>query len=252
MSGSETTQGAAIGAVPHSPDEILARVAPEAGYLQGNFRIGSSADAAPVISAALFQPAVFDGIVERLQAAHGGTDRRALVSYWTLYYFSLLSITPIVLAKRAAIMPDIDFATISVSLGDTDDMPKAFVLSTEAGLKPHATPKTALAAIINHLQDAIDFLSQQYGVSPRLLWCNAAVYIDWILKEELPDEEAEMLIASLQCRNGADNPLKGMITTLAGDGQEPAIRRRKVCCLRYLVPGVSGCGMVCPIPQGRS
>ncbi len=27
--------------------------------------------------------------------------------------------------------------------------------------------------------------------------------------------------------------------------------RRRVCCLRYALPGVPGCGMVCPLPEGR-
>ncbi|MBS1165685.1 MAG: TonB-dependent siderophore receptor [Proteobacteria bacterium] len=51
--------------------------------------------------------------------------------------------------------------------------------------------------------------------------------------------------------DGTDNPLQGLIKRIPDAGGTSLQSQRKVCCLRYLVPGVGGCGATCPLPQGR-
>lgn len=240
---------------PQQIDRLLAEIAPEAPYLQGKFLVKTGDRANAVSVASLFASGSFDEILARLSQRHGSADRRALVSYWTLYYFSTLSITPILLWQRAGLVLPLALEQTSVILSTETGLPEAFVLEN-AG-KVHDRPEVgdALRDMLEHLTQAIAFLSESYGVSSRLLWSNAAGYMDWVMRELSQGNDAPSgleLFERAVLANGAPNPLRGLITRVPHPETGAPISRRKVCCLRYLVPGVSGCGMVCPIPSGRT
>ncbi|QRM54193.1 siderophore-iron reductase FhuF [Sinorhizobium sp. BG8] len=93
------------------------------------------------------------------------------------------------------------------------------------------------------------------GVSQRLLWNNAAAYLSWIVGEIEVFGGAQSPCGKCLMENecwsdGKRNPLYGTIRTCEKDGN--CFSCRKVCCLRYALPGVCGCGNLCPLPQGRA
>jgi ferric iron reductase protein FhuF len=98
-------------------------------------------------------------------------------------------------------------------------------------------------------------ISERAGVSPKLLWSNVAVYADWVIREvgvAMPERRvaALALLDQKDWPDGSANPLAGWIRQETGP-ESACFSQRRVCCLRYLLPGVPGCGMICPIPAGR-
>ena len=61
--------------------------------------------------------------------------------------------------------------------------------------------------------------------------------------------EAEKLLTTALTPDGARNPLHGMLRPSPLVAIEAC--QRRVCCLRYLLPGVADCGSLCPLPPAR-
>ncbi len=204
----------------------------------------------------LLDGAVAERLMTRFAAAHRGGDRRALVSMWTQWHFGLL----IVPATAAILMLD-------------RDLPLAL---DEIGLVPHETGRTDLLVLTGtgvpnaagahrferlfdgHVAPLIEALAAQFRVSPRLLWSNAAAIFEWTLQQiaaagTAPPEALREGFSLLQSGSGAEgrrNPMAGAVCYPHEDGAP--VRRRKLCCLRYLLPGVACCGSLCPLPEARS
>ncbi|MDZ7780608.1 MAG: siderophore-iron reductase FhuF [Gemmatimonadota bacterium] len=112
--------------------------------------------------------------------------------------------------------------------------------------------------IMRHVAPVVEILSARYRVGRGLLWGNAAHYMEWALAEleARPDAVAEdarrargELLDRREWPGLGRNPLHGAIRYVS-DG-EAEIRRRRVCCLRHLLPGVAGCGSLCPLAHVR-
>lgn len=237
-------------------DDLLARAEPAlAGYLAGKLRLAAPPGDGAIACRDLFTAKGFDGALVPLTARYPDTDRRAVVSLWSLYYFSTLTIAPIVLWRRLGIVLPLALdETCLVAAPDTG-MAQAFAVPGTGKAVTGLTITQALAPMIeHHLRPAIAFISGHCRLSPRLLWCNAAGYIDWILRELDPgndDAEGLELFAIPKLSDGTDNPFQGSIKRIPDANGDGLQSQRKVCCLRYLVPGVGGCGHTCPLPQGR-
>ncbi|MFB2607402.1 siderophore-iron reductase FhuF [Rhizobium phaseoli] len=198
---------------------------------------------------------VFDGIIARYAQKFPGSDRRAIVSMWTLYYFSMLTIAPSVhmFVNRIALPLDIDGLSL-VCDGETGE-PEAFVMSGSPELA--TDPAAELHRLmLGHAEPVIAAIAANAGVAPKLLWNNAAAYLSWILKEIAHRHEPALVEGGLALLDeaawpcGRRNPMFGMIR-MARQQCGFEFARRKVCCLRYNLPGVGGCGEACPLPDGR-
>lgn len=237
-------------------DDLLASAEPAlAGYLAGKLRLVAPPGDGAIACRGLFTPDGFDRAMAQLLARYPDTDRRAVVSLWSLYYFSTLTIAPIVLWRRLGIALPLALDDMSLIAEPHTGMAQAFALPGPGKTVPGLSITQALAPMIeDHLRPAIGFISGHCRLSPRLLWCNAAGYIDWILRELDPgNDEAEglELFATPKLADGTDNPFQGSIKRIADASGNGLQSQRKVCCLRYMVPGVGGCGHTCPLPQGR-
>lgn len=198
---------------------------------------------------------VFDGIIARYAEKFPGSDRRAIVSMWTLYYFSMLTIAPSVhmFVNRIALPMEID--RLSLVCNEQTGEPEAFVMSR----RPELTNDPAgelHRLMLGHAEPVIAAIAANAGVAPKLLWNNVAAYLSWILKEIAHRHEPALvegglaLLDDAQWPGGARNPMFGMIR-IARQQCGLEFARRKVCCLRYNLPGVGGCGEACPLPDGR-
>ncbi|MGX1785272.1 siderophore-iron reductase FhuF [Bosea sp. NPDC055332] len=197
---------------------------------------------------------LLDGAAERLMARFAAlypdSDRRALVSMWSQWHFGAL------------IIP----ATVAILLCDRDlplELDRIAIVPQEAGLTsaivipdegaPRCDGGDPFARLFDdHAAPLVDLLTRQFRVSPRLLWANAAAIFEWTL-QQLPADLADPLaLARARLRlerrlepSGQRNPMHEAVRYPVEQG-EP-IRRRKLCCLRYLLAGVADCGSLCPL-----
>ncbi|CAN7336631.1 siderophore-iron reductase FhuF [Bosea sp. LjRoot237] len=191
-----------------------------------------------------------DQLMARFAMLYPGSDRRALVSMWTQWHFGALVIP----------------ATAAILLGDRDlplELDQIAIVPQEAGLTsaiviPDEGPRRCggtdpFARLFDgHVAPLVTQLAGQFRVSPRLLWANAAAIFEWTL-QQVPAElaEAEALAAARlrlerpQEPDGRRNLMFDAVRYPVEQG-EP-VRRRKLCCLRYLLAGVADCGSLCPL-----
>jgi ferric iron reductase protein FhuF len=202
-----------------------------------------------------FSNSGFQRAIDRYAEASGGNDRRAVVSMWSLYYFSCL-IIPYLLARRlsAQALP-VAFGEMTIALSDTG-LPRAFGVSHAGRIDTHigADGFEAIGPMLEaHLGHAVSQLTA-CGISAKLCWNNAAVYIDYALR--LADGEAGAAAADLPLfirgclPDGGVNPFCGCVQHIDEGGERVA--RRKICCLRFMLPGVPSCGKRCALPSQRN
>jgi ferric iron reductase protein FhuF len=194
----------------------------------------------------LLRPEVASDILERFGRTYPGADRRGVASMWTQWYFGAV----VVPAAAAALVLD---RSLPMALDDIglhllpDGRPRLLVLR-DAGAP--AAPGERFAPLLDgHVAPLIRALAPLFRVSAKLLWCNVATQLDWAVRElgesAVPAARAEGLarLSSPRLADGSRNPL---CDAVCAQGAEP---QRRVCCLRYLLPGIQGCGTLCPLPE---
>ncbi|MFE1600437.1 siderophore-iron reductase FhuF [Methylobacterium sp. ID0610] len=199
--------------------------------------------------ASLRDRAVFDAVMAAFGAAYPEADRRSLVSLWSQSYLAAL-IIPCVTALLCLdrVLP------VALEVTGFELAPDAalsrFVVPAEAPAGCRACPRFA-TLITDHFETFVDLCAGHDGLSPRVLWGNAGVMFDFTLRELAaaaallpePRAEAEALLGRRPCAGTACGPLAR--TFCAGGSLAP--QRRRVCCMRYRLPGVPSCGALCPI-----
>lgn len=189
-------------------------------------------------------------LMERFAALYPDSDRRALVSMWSQWHFGALVIP----------------ATVAILLDDRDlplELERVALVPQEAGLTSAIVIPDEGAArcagvdpfgrlFDGHVAPLVARLAGQFRVSPRLLWANAAGIFEWTL-QQVPAELADpQVLAAARLRlerrlepSGQRNPMHDAVRYPVEQG-EP-VRRRKLCCLRYLLAGVADCRSLCPL-----
>lgn len=192
---------------------------------------------------------VFCGLMTRHNAAHPDADPRAAASLWTLYYFSLLTITPTVCRLVHGRRLPLALGDLSVIIDPENALPVAFLLPHAGDQAGKASAPEDLHGLLrDHLAALIPSIARAAKLAPKLLWNNAAVYLSWIIGEI--EAQADPALARA-CRaviddalwpDGSRNPMSGMVVK----------GNRRVCCLRYMIPAIGGCGASCPLPCGQN
>lgn len=93
-----------------------------------------------------------------------------------------------------------------------------------------------------------------HGVTRRLLWSNGATILEWTPSQASADDVLSRAVAECGLARLAEakmpgeacNPLLRPVRYI--DESTIAVRRR-VCCLRYLLPGEDHCGSLCLLPE---
>jgi ferric iron reductase protein FhuF len=206
--------------------------------------------------AGFFASSAFSQALDRFAETHGGADKRAVASMWSLYYFSALTIPFIVASRNHHVLP-VELDRMTLALGD-DGLPRAFGLEhegdwSEAGWSD-ALDACVVPLVHRHLAAAIAGLKTAAGLSPKLCWNNAAVYIDYAFNTTAPAGNddgwaARPLFEQACLADGSPNPFCGCLRH-EPDG-EKTVCRRKICCMRYLLPGIPSCGALCALPAQR-
>jgi ferric iron reductase protein FhuF len=200
---------------------------------------------------------ISENLLGRFAEVHAGGDRRAIVSMWTQWHFGALIIPTTAAMLLLGRDLRVDLERISLAVDDTGKT-TAIVLPNE---ETHGIPVSegcVSRVFQNHVEPLIRHFAAQFKVSPRLLWNNASDIFEWALDQAeaigtIQSEalnEGRSLLCSRLGSNGQPNPMYGLVRHVQqGD---TTIRQRKVCCLRYLLPGVECCGSICPTPPANT
>lgn len=200
---------------------------------------------------------VLSELIDRYTARLPGADRRAAFSVWTMYYFSHLVIGPLIfwLKERRVLPLTVDATKLCVD--PATGAPLAFVIDHAGETRSGLSVFDAMSDVIkHHAEPLIEASAAANGLSPRLFWNNLAVYADWAIRtfaEHDPAlrDHALAMLSELTWPCGWKNPMAGQLRQET-DETGACFSRRKVCCLRYVLPGEPGCGLVCPLPAGRA
>ncbi|AWM25727.1 siderophore-iron reductase FhuF [Sinorhizobium fredii] len=202
-----------------------------------------------------FASGAFEQALSTYAATFDGSDRRAVASMWSLFYFSCLSI-PYVVAwalERQMLPVTLDEMTVALS---ADGLPRAFGVAAHGDWRDEGGQEifSVLQPLMDeHLVKVIGHLKAVGGIAPKLAWNNAAVYIDYALRtagtEPLSDQ-ADAMTGLRLMPNGTPNPFFDCLRHEEEDGG--GVCRRKICCLRYLLPGIASCGSLCALPSQRN
>ncbi|MQT15085.1 siderophore-iron reductase FhuF [Segnochrobactrum spirostomi] len=212
--------------------------------------------------AALRDPVVLDERLAHFGAAFPGADRRAVASFWSQYYFAVLTIplglSMVVLGR----MPDPALETTDLVWDPSGGGPSAIRFRDERGTPERPVTDLFETMIEAHLAPMIAAIAAHAGLAPKLLWSNVAGYFEWIV-QEMHRRRSELTLAArgaaideavafFDCAvlpSGTRNPLLKPVRYVEEGGE--IVRRRRICCLRHMLPGVGGCGATCPVPEGR-
>ncbi|MGV6873096.1 siderophore-iron reductase FhuF [Pseudochelatococcus sp. B33] len=220
-------------------------------------RIALSGEREPTLAAAeLLEPPTARRVIGGFAAAYSDCDRRAVVSLWAQWYFAALVIPCVVAAVRLGRQLPVGIDEVGIALGD-DALPDAVVLHHAGNIAPHSTASVFPMLVGGHVEPLIDSLCTVFAVAPRLLWSNAATVLEWTLTQTeagpIADEaclaEGRRLVSERTLANGFASPLYQPVRYVLEGGVR--VRRRKVCCLRYLLRGEEHCGSLCPLPAIR-
>ena len=202
--------------------------------------------------AQFLQPQTLSTLMARFRPQFATADQRGLASIWANQYFMRL-FPPVI---SAALLLDqrmplrIEQLAIIV---DGEGLPLAFKLPGPCEpLPPPRNPFERFAHLLDdNLQPFIQALCAHTGVSAKVLWSNAGNYFEaWLGQLQKRSEQPELLLdgqrllSAAQGPDGSRNPLYAPIRYIDiehADGQVRPWRQRRLCCIRYVLPGVELC-----------
>ncbi len=201
-------------------------------------------------------PAHRDALLGAMAGHYGGDPAlhaRALLSQWSKHYFGRAATAGVVAALTLGRPLDMSPERTFVALDD--GMPAGLYFAADALGEPCADPASRYAGLVAHLGAAIDMLAAMGRVTPRVLWSNAGNLLDYLFATcralpcaADPARDAEWLFRAA-CADGGANPLRTPVRdAVPRSPLLPApFRARRVCCLRYEIPGETQLCGSCPL-----
>lgn len=180
-------------------------------------------------------------------------DPRAVASQWSKQYFAhlLMPTLAINLVLDRALPLRLD--QVGVTLKD-DARPNTFFFD-DAGSPIEAADFSGRFGDLfdGHVAPLVTSISNASMLPQKVLWANVGNIVENVvghcfrLAGETPGvRHGRDMLASKLWHDGRRNPLFEPIRYERADGQQ--IRKRKVCCLRYLIPSLKLCG-TCPLEE---
>lgn len=189
---------------------------------------------------------VFDDLVGRFARSHPDADRQALTSFWSQHYFSKLTVVLTMFSLAAERPLPLDLTTLRVRFCTEKGAPLSFHLCCDVSPRPGAALVKALYE--DQVAGTVAQLRRHSGLSARLVWENAGAYGIWVLGEIARTRPALALVAE-DLLADASWPRSGcaMLAHLKSAALRADPARRRVCCLRYKLPGIERCAGTCPL-----
>lgn len=192
-------------------------------------------------------------LLDAMVTLYGGareTHARALLSQWTKYYFGFVAtagfVAAALLRRPLAMPPDRTHIVLR------DGLPIAAFFEHDALQPVECDPARRYAPLVQHLDAVIDTLCAMTRIAPRVLWSNAGNLLDCLFEQCAPQFDLTNDVAWLFgpiAADGEANPLRlpvRLAEPRAASLPNPFSARR-VCCVRYEIPGETQlCGR-CPL-----
>ncbi|WAJ36111.1 siderophore-iron reductase FhuF [Pseudomonas sp. GOM7] len=210
-----------------------------------------------VAGSQLFQPDYFAAFIGDLAARHGTDDLLALTSIWSKWYFCFLAPTVAASLLLQRELP-IALSDIGVALS-AEGKPLGLCLPHDGSSLSPCPPFERFSALIQgHLEPVIEVMASVSKASPRLFWSNAGNLFESATTQiELhplatPDcsAPARAVLESRLRPDGRRNPLFAPVYYKDVGTSEPR-RLRRICCIRYRLPGVDYCSS-CPLDRDKT
>ncbi|MHB0775074.1 siderophore-iron reductase FhuF [Halomonas sp. WWR20] len=211
----------------------------------------------PVLPAReLFTPSGLSEVLVRYGREYPQGDCRAVMSQWSKFFFVATVYVPVAANLLLNRQLPLSLDRLGLVLG-MDGLVEALVIPHEGEPVADARAESRLLPLINDtLAPAIMAMAHHTGIAPRALWSNVGHYYEYLMTQlkARPDPpaavvEGERLMALRQLADGSRNPLYQPIRYVQQENGEIG-RVRRVCCIRYLLPGVGYCGN-CPLDKAR-
>ncbi len=176
-------------------------------------------------------------------------ERRAVATQWSKHYLSRV-MTPVV---AAAILIDwrlpLHLETTALDIDAGGVITGLRVSSFGQTVAPFSSVDRFSFLTEAHLPRVVEAIARASGLSRHVLWSNAGNLFEGVArrletiapKEAAGIRDAMTLMETSHLDDGTRNPLFRPITYL------DAARRRRVCCVRYLIPSLGFC-RTCPSP----
>ncbi|MBN3754902.1 siderophore-iron reductase FhuF [Paraburkholderia sp. Tr-20389] len=195
-------------------------------------------------------------ILDAMTLRYGGDAERharALLSQWSKYYFALA--VPAALVSALVLQRPLDMAPARCVVLLNEGMPEALYLPHDALGEPADDPARRYASLIDeHLHGVIDQLASMTKIAPRVLWSNVGNLLDSLFERcaAMPgaSRDAAWMFESRVLFGGDEpNPLRTPVRNATPRSKLlPApFRARRVCCVRYEIPGEDQLCASCPL-----
>lgn len=195
-----------------------------------------------------------EALLDAMTGHYGGDAElhaRALLSQWSKYYFGLAAPAGFVAARL--LRRPLDMAPERAQLVLRGGMPAALHFPADALKDPVDDPALRYAGLIAHLHGVIAMLAGMTKIAPRVLWSNVGNLLDYLLGQYPPprrmrDDDAAWLFGPVDAA-GEPNPLRMPVreTTPRSALLPSPFRARRVCCVRYEIPGETQLCASCPL-----
>ncbi|MFM0341709.1 siderophore-iron reductase FhuF [Paraburkholderia fungorum] len=192
-------------------------------------------------------------LIDAMFALYGGereTHARALLSQWSKYYFGFAAaagfVAAALLRRPLAMSPETTHVVLR------DGLPVALYFPEDALQPAETDPARRYAPLVDHLNAVIESLCAMTKIAPRVLWSNAGNLLDHVFEQCAPRFDATADAAWLFGPLGADGEANPLRMPLRDSQPRSAslsnpFRARRVCCVRYEIPGETQlCGR-CPL-----
>ncbi|OEC33741.1 ferric iron reductase protein FhuF [Pseudomonas cuatrocienegasensis] len=213
---------------------------------------------APALAGSLlFKPSYFAEFIGTLAERHATGDLLALTSIWSKWYFS--SFMASTLAANLLLQRSLPIALDDIGVVlSTQDRPLGLRLPNDGSALLPCPPFERLRTLIEaHLEPAIEVFAEVSRASPRLFWSNAGNTFEFVTSrlELHPLASADCTAPARAVLNsrlrpdGRRNPLFAPVHYRDIGTDEPQ-RLRRICCIRYRLPGIGYCSS-CPLDRDK-
>ncbi|MGG1943983.1 siderophore-iron reductase FhuF [Trinickia sp. NRRL B-1857] len=197
---------------------------------------------------------LLDAMAERYagDAAHHG---RALLSQWSKFYFRLAA--PAAIAAAVTLRRPLEMPADRCTVALADGMPVALYLPSDALSAMTNEPAPRYRSFVHaHLRVVVDILAELAHIAPRVLWGNVGNLIDALLDAYCDDADGEQASRDAAWIFGSPclvederNPLRESVRPMTPRSAllPTPFRARRVCCLRYEIPGERQLCASCPL-----
>jgi ferric iron reductase protein FhuF len=212
----------------------------------------------PLLTLGAHRGELLDAMVQRY-GGDAALHARALLSQWSKYYFGLAAPAGVVAARL--LRRPLDMSPGRTQLVLSAGMPAKLYFAADALGPPADDPAHRYGPLVAHLDAVIGMLAGMTRIAPRVLWSNVGNLLDYLLEQcallpggtdrhaaHATHDDAAWLFGPTGA-GGEPNPLRMPVreTTPRSALLPSPFRARRVCCVRYEIPGETQLCASCPL-----